>query len=510
MDIKDRKRTYIAIDLKSFYASVECVERGLEPLNTNLVVADESRTEKTICLAVSPALKEWGVPGRPRLFEVLQRVKQVNNKRLGNAPGKRFKDKSVNRDELLSDPALELSFITAVPRMSLYMKYSTDIYSIYLRYVAPADIHVYSVDEVFMDVTEYLKLHGMTARELTIQMIRQVRRETGITATAGIGTNLYLCKIAMDIVAKHIEADEDGVRIAELDEMSYRRMLWTHEPLNDFWRVGRGYVNRLKEAGLFTMGDIARCSLENEEILYKMFGINAELLIDHAWGYEPCTIEDIKAFKPENNSLGEGQVLSCPYTFEKAKTVVREMADKLAMKLMEKGLVSDQIVLTVSYDNESLKDEAVRKSYRGEIKNDYYGRPAPKPAHGSVNLGGFTMLCDTIVSGTMELYDRIVDKRLLVRRLWVSANHVRNEDRVLNDDGGFRQMELFEDFAGKTPGITDKTPVIADNGKKLRSAQEAALKIRQRYGNNAILKGTDFKEGATLIERNRQIGGHRA
>ncbi len=502
--MEERPRTYIAIDLKSFYASVECKERGLDPLDANLVVADKSRTEKTICLAVSPALKEWGVPGRPRLFEVLQKVSAANNERRRNAPGHRFSGKSDSKEKLLNDPSLEIDFITAVPRMSLYMKYSTDIYSIYLKYVSSEDIHVYSVDEVFIDATEYLKLHGLSARELTVRMIKDVLNTTGITATAGIGTNMYLCKIAMDIVAKHIPADEDGVRIAGLDEMSYRKQLWSHEPLTDFWRVGRGYMKRLKSAGIYTMGDIAKCSVENEDILYKMFGINAELLIDHAWGYEPCTIADVKAFKPENNSMGEGQVLTEPYTFDKARVVISEMADKLALKLMDKKLMTDQIVLSVGYDVESLKHDEIMKEFEGNITDDYYGRKVPEPAHGSENLGGYTQVSDVILKHTLKLFDRIVNQKLFIRRMAISANHVKPEEQVLKEtEEVYEQLEF--DFLSPGKKKEDEKRL-----EKERSVQEAVLKIKKKYGKNAVLKGTSFMDGATLIERNKQVGGHKA
>ena len=384
------QRSYIAIDLKSFYASVECKERELDPMTTNLVVADKSRTEKTICLAVSPSLKSYGIPGRARLFEVVQKVKEVNKRRICMAPGKKFAGASVDNEEIKLHPELELDYITAVPRMALYMKCSTEIYNIYLKYVAPEDIHVYSIDEVFMDVTDYLNTYRMTARELAGKIIREIQQETSIAATAGIGTNLYLCKVAMDIVAKHIEPDQNGVRIAELTEISYRKLLWAHQPITDFWRVGPGYAKKLAEVGLFTMGDVARCSLGkpgeyyNEDLLYRLFGVNAELLIDHAWGWEPCTIADVKAYKPENNSMGAGQVLHCPYNFEQTKIVVKEMIDQLALDLVDKRLVTDQIVLTIGYDIKNL-EQGTKKNV-GEITTDWYGRKLPKHAHGTANL----------------------------------------------------------------------------------------------------------------------------
>ena len=423
-------RIFLCIDLKSFYASVECIERGLDPMTTNLLVADASRTEKTICLAVSPSLKAYGISGRARLFEAVQQVKKANAERLKKAPGHTFTGTSSNAIELAAHPELELSYITAVPRMAHYMEHSTRIYNIYLKYIAPEDIHVYSIDEVFIDLTHYLSSSGLNAREFAKRMIQDVLETTGITATAGIGTNMYLAKVAMDIVAKHIPADENGVRIAELDEMSYRRQLWNHRPLTDFWRVGRGYAKKLEEVALFTMGDIARCSVGksnkyyNEDLLYKLFGINAELLIDHAWGWEPCTIAEVKQYKPESNSVGSGQVLHCPYDFEKARLVVREMIDLLVLDLVDKGLVTDQIVLTVGYDIENLSDPVRRKAYKGQITTDRYGRQVPKHAHGTANIGRYTSSTRLVTDAVLELYDRIVDKSLLVRRLNISVNHV--------------------------------------------------------------------------------------
>ena len=429
-------RTYIAIDLKSFYASVECRERGLDPMTTNLVVADQSRTEKTICLAVTPSLKSFGIPGRARLFEVVQKVREANNFRRNKAPNRTFVGKSWDYRELQEHPELELDYIVAPPRMALYMEYSTRIYDIYLRYIAPEDMHIYSVDEVFIDVTPYLKTYNMTARELAITMIQDVLKETGITATAGIGTNLYLCKIAMDIVAKHMDADENGVRIAELDEMSYRRLLWDHRPLTDFWRVGRGYSKKLEAHGLYTMGDIARCSIGkptdyyNEELLYKLFGVNAELLIDHAWGWEPCTIEQIKSYRPATNSISSGQVLTCPYDYEKTRIIVQEMTDMLSLDLVDKGLVTDQLVLTVGYDIENLTDANRRSKYQGEITTDRYGRKIPKHAHGTANLECPTSSTAMMIQAMLALYDRIVDRELLTRRITVVANNVVSEKRV--------------------------------------------------------------------------------
>lgn len=502
---------YIAIDLKSFYASVECVERKLDPLNTNLVVADSSRTEKTICLAVSPSLKAYGIPGRARLFEVVQKVKEVNAGRRNAAPGKTFAGKSYMADELNSQPELEISYITAPPRMALYIEYSTRIYNVYLKYVAPEDIHVYSIDEVFIDVTRYLRIYQMTARELAVKMIQDVLAETGITATAGIGTNLYLCKVAMDIVAKHVDVEKNGVRIAELDEMSYRRLLWNHRPLTDFWRVGRGYVKKLEANGLYTMGDIARCSLGgaddyyNEDLLYKLFGINAELLIDHAWGWEPTTIEMIKAYKPSVNSLSSGQVLQCPYNFEKGKLIVREMTDLLVLDLVDKGLVTDQIVLTVGYDTENLMNPQIAKSYKGEFTVDHYGRRIPKHAHGTVNLDRQTSSTRLITEAVMELYDRIVNPKLLVRRINVVANHLVSES-IAVEDTSYEQLNLFTDYLELQKKQEEEKAALF----KERKLQETMLKVKKKYGKNAMLKGMNLQEGATTVDRNNQIGGHKA
>ena len=488
------ERSYIAIDLKSFYASVECVERGLDPLTTNLVVADESRTEKTICLAVSPSLKAYGIPGRARLFEVIQRVKEVNASRRRGEP--------------------ELTFLAAPPRMALYMKYSTEIYQIYLKYIAPEDIHVYSIDEVFLDATTYLRTYGITAGELAKKLIREVLDQTGITATAGIGTNLYLCKVAMDIVAKHVEADEDGVRVAQLDEMSYRRLLWEHKPLTDFWRVGRGYARRLAEVGLFTMGDIARCSLGketefyNENLLYRLFGVNAELLIDHAWGWEPVTIADIKAYRPENNSISSGQVLQCPYPFEKARIIVREMTELLALDLAAKKLETDQLVLTIGYDVENLLDENRRKAYHGEVTIDHYGRMVPKHAHGTENLGRLTSSARLMTEAVIRLYERITDPQLLVRRINVTAGHVVEEGSAGAQES-YEQLELFRDY-GAPQASTREDKKEEERLQKEKKMQQAILELQKKKKKNAVLKGTDLEEGATTRERNRQIGGHKA
>ena len=500
-------RSYMAIDLKSFYASVECKERNLDSLTTHLVVADPERTTKTICLAVSPALKAYGIPGRARLFEVVRKVKEINEERRRRNGGRPFTGKSCDAGELKADGSLELDYITAVPRMALYMKYSTMIYDIYLKYVAPEDIHVYSIDEVFMDVTDYLHTYQMTPKELAGKMMQEIYEQTRIMATAGIGTNLYLAKIAMDIVAKHIEPDENGFRIACLDEMSYRRLLWSHRPLTDFWRVGKGYAKKLEQCGLYTMGDIARCSagkeneFYNEELLYKMFGVNAELLIDHAWGWEPCTIADVKAYQPEHTSVGAGQVLHCPYDAEKAKIVVKEMLDLLTLDLVEKHLVTDQIVLTIGYDIENLTSG---KDYTGELTVDRYGRRIPKHAHGTANLQGYTASSRRITDAVMGLYDRIVDPKLMVRRISMAANHVLDEKKA-EEKAEFRQMDLFTDFGGGEEQKQQDEKLARE--KKM---QEAVLSIKKKYGKNAILKGLNFREGATTKERNGQIGGHKA
>lgn len=507
----EENKTYIAIDLKSFYASVECRERNRDPLTTNLVVADPSRTEKTICLAVSPSLKAYGIPGRARLFEVIQKVREANNARRRNISDHHFTGTSDDSTKLGTDPTLQLDYIIAPPRMALYMEYSTRIYDIYLKYIAPEDIHIYSVDEVFMDVTSYLNIYHMTARELAMMMIRDVLKTTGITATAGIGTNLYLCKIAMDIVAKHIEPDKDGVRIAELDEMSYRRKLWSHKPITDFWRVGQGYAKKLAEYGLYTMGDVARCSvgkaneLYNEDLLYKLFGINAELLIDHAWGYEPCTIDQIKAYKPETNSICTGQVLHCPYDFDKTRLVVKEMTDLMALDLVDKGFVTDQIVLTIGYDIDNLTDPARRKKYKGAVTTDRYGRKVPKHAHGTINLKRQTSSTQMLMDAVMELYDRIVDKDLLIRRINITANKLVDEHTVTNDDA-YEQLDFFTDYEA----VKKQREKEEADLERERHMQEAMLNIKKKYGKNAILKGMNLQEGATAKDRNAQIGGHKA
>ncbi len=506
----EEHHTYIAIDLKSFYASVECTERQLNPLTTHLVVADSQRTEKTICLAVSPSLKSYGIPGRARLFEVVQRVKEVNNERRCKAPGRQFTGSSYCAAELAAHPELELSYIIAPPRMAFYLEYSTIIYNIYLKYIAPEDMHVYSIDEVFMDVTHYLKTYGMTPAELASKIIRDVLDSTGITATAGIGTNLYLCKVAMDIVAKHVEPDSHGVRIAQLDEAGYRKLLWNHRPLTDFWRVGHGYRKKLEAAGLFTMGDIARCSLgserdyHNEELLYQMFGVNAELLIDHAWGWEPTTIDLVKAYKPETSSISSGQVLHCPYDTEKGRLIVREMTDLLVLDLVEKKLVTDQMTLTLGYDIENLTNAEIRNRYKGEVVTDHYGRKVPKHAHGTANLKRPTSSTRIILDAVTELYDRIADPGLLIRRVTIAANRLLDE-RQVKETEHYEQLDLFTDYAALEKERKEEEERLS----RERKLQEAMLSIKHKYGKNAILKGMNLQEGATTMERNRQIGGHK-
>lgn len=489
-------RQYIAIDLKSFYASVECVERGLDPLDTCLVVADASRTEKTICLAVSPALKEYGTGGRPRLFEVVQKVREANYRR-------GLQGKSYSKAILDSHPEIAVDYLVAPPRMAHYIEYSTRIYDIYLRYIAPEDIHVYSIDEVIMDVTAYLKTYGMTAHELAMKMIREVLKETGITATAGIGTNMYLCKIAMDIVAKKMPPDKDGVRIAELDEMSYRCQLWEHTPLTDFWRVGRGIANRLTPYGILTMGDIARCSIEHEDFLYKLFGVNAELLIDHAWGWEPVTMDYVKSYRPEAKSISSGQVLTCAYTSAQARNVVLEMADSVSLDLIDKRLVTDQLVLTVGYDIESLTRLEIRAKYNGKITTDHYGRQVPVHAHGTINIEHPTSSGKILTEKVAELYDRIINPDLLVRRLTLSINRLIHEEDVKSNPQAM-QLDLFTDYEElKRQQEAEKAELA-----KERRRQEAVLKIKKMFGKNAILKGLNYADGATQRDRNQQIGGH--
>ena len=506
-----KERTYLAIDLKSFYASVECQERGLDPLKTNLVVADASRTEKTICLAVSPSLKAYGIPGRARLFEVVQAVEKINRERARQIHWRSFTGSSCDENELKNNPYLKLEYVTATPRMSLYIEYSTRIYNIYLRYISPDDIHVYSIDEVFIDATDYLSLYHMDAHHFAMFLIQKVLKETGITATAGIAPNLYLCKCAMDIVAKHIPADRDGVRIAQLDEYTYRKQLWTHRPLTDFWRVGRGIAHRLESEGIYTMGDIARCSIGsfqdyyNEDLLYRMLGVNAETLIDHAWGYEPCTMKAIKEYRPSTNTLGIGQVLSCPYDYEKGKVIVKEMTDQLSLDLVNKHKVTNGVVLTIGYDTSSLDDG----SYDGEITMDWYGRAVPKHAHGTVNLGLYTSSSELMSAGVVSLYERTVGKKMKIRRVNVTALDVRDESSVSGSLPSFEQTDLFS-----TPQKQETNQEVHEEInrqlEKEKKAEQAILEIKKKYGKNAVIKGMDLEKGATTIQRNSQIGGHRA
>jgi DNA polymerase V len=501
------KKQYLCIDLKSFFASVECRERGLDPMTTNLVVADKSRTEKTICLAVTPSLKAYGIPGRARLFEVVQKVKCANAERLRKLSGGEFSGKSSNSVELDQNPSLELDYIVAPPQMAKYIEYSTRIYNVYLKYVAHCDMHIYSIDEVFIDITNYLDTYKKSAHELAMTIIRDVLKTTGITATAGIGTNMYLAKIAMDVKAKKMPADKDGVRIAELDELSYRKEMWEHTPLTDFWRVGKGTARRLEKNGLLCMGDIARASLDKwyEDKLYKLFGVNAELLIDHAWGYEPCTIEDIMQYKPENKSLCEGQVLHCPYDFEGARLIVREMLELLSLKLVAQKLVTDQIVLTIGYDIENLMDADKKRKYKGEITVDFYGRQVPKHAHGTANIGRYTSSTMLITDKTLELFDRIVNKDFSVRRVNISANHLIAESEVIEVQS-FEQLDLFTTAEEKISEQQEQEKAL----KRERALQETTIELKERYGKNAILKGFNLQEGATTIQRNKQIGGHQA
>ena len=497
------KKIYMCIDLKSFYASVECIERGLDPLNTNLVVADESRTEKTVCLAITPSLKQYGLGGRARLFEVIQKVKNINYERRKNNNYKKFNSKSYLDSELKKDKNLELDFIIAPPQMKKYMKYSTNIYSIYLKYLAPEDIFVYSIDEVFCDITNYLNMYQMTPKELVSKIIKDVYETTGITATAGIGTNMYLAKVCMDIVAKHAEPNEIGVRIAEIDEMSYRKLLWDHKPLTSFWRVGKGIANKLEKNGLYTMGDIARCSLNNENLLYKLFGVNAELLIDHAWGWEPTTIEDVKAYKPERNSISSGQVLHSPYKYEKAKLIVREMIDLLSLDLTDKHLVTKQLVLDICYDIENLTNPTIRRLFDGEITIDSYGREVPKHSHGTINLDYNTSSTKVLSKKCLELFDRIVNKNLLIRKINITACNVINENKAKNEVV-VEQLNLFCSTNDSEQNIEEKKKQEEDN-----KLQHTLINIKNKYGKNSILKGMNLEEGATTIDRNNQVGGHK-
>ena len=497
---KKYDKIYIAIDLKSFYASVECRERGLDPLTTHLVVADSSRTEKTICLAVSPSLKAYGISGRARLYEVVQKVGEINAKRKIENPSHRFTCSSYDDVALKKNKDLELTYIIAPPRMGYYMEYSNKIYNIYLKWFSKEDIYVYSIDEVFIDITHYLKTYKMTPRELVTKVVQNVLDETGITATAGIGTNLYLAKVAMDIVAKHTEADKNGVRIAGLDELAYRKFLWGHRPLTDFWRIGKGISQKLEKHGIFTMGDIARASINDEEILYKLFGINAELIIDHSWGYEPCTMESIKSYKPITNSISSGQVLHCPYTYEKARLIVKEMTELLTLDLVQKNLVTSKLVLTVGYDVDNLKNTEISRQYFGDVTLDFYGRKVPKHAHGTINIDHKTSSTKIILQAMLDLYDEIINKKLLIRRIYVTAEDVVNEEDYRNIKS-YEQMNLFIDYS----------EVERQRKKEAieRSLQKAVINIKSKYGKNAILKGMNFMEGGTTISRNGQIGGHK-
>ena len=497
-------KVYMCIDLKSFYASVECIERNLDPLDTNLLVADESRTDKTICLAVSPSLKSYGLGGRCRLFEAKQKVKEVNYQRRKNNNYKNFTGKSFIASELNNNKSLELDFIAAVPRMNLYMKYSTKIYNIYLKYIAPEDILVYSIDEVFCDITNYLSFYKLSAEGLVMKIIEDVYKTTGITATAGIGTNMYLAKVAMDITAKRMKPNKFGVRIAYLDEMKYKKELWNHKPLTDFWRVGKGYTKKLEEHGMYTMGDIARMSINNEDFLFKLFGVNAEFLIDHAWGYEPCTIKDAKNYKPLNSSISQGQVLHCPYNFEKAKLIVKEMVDNLVLELVDKHLKTDQIVLTIGYDIENLTNPSIEKRYKGEITIDAYGRKVPKHSHGTANIDHKTSSTKTITNEVMKLYDKIVNPILLIRRLNVTACNIVNEENE-ESTSIIEQIDLFTNYEEISK---QKEKSLKDEIEE-KKIQKALLNIKKKYGKNSILKAMNYEEGATAKDRNLEVGGHK-
>ena len=502
--MQEEQKYYISIDLKSFYASVECKERGLDPITTNLVVADSSRTEKTICLAVSPSLKAYGIPGRARLFEVVQKVKQVNSNRIRMAPKNEFTGESYNDIELKKNPSLKLDYIVAPPRMSYYMKYSTKIYNIYLKYFSSDDLFAYSIDEIFCDITPYLNTYKKKPEQIVTMVLQDVYNSTGITATAGIGTNMYLCKIAMDIVAKHAKPNENGVRIAYLDEMKYRELLWNHRPITDFWRVGNGYAKRLEKYRIFTMGDVARASIENEDLLYKLFGVNAELLIDHSWGWEPCTIKDVKSYKPTSNSISLGQVLHCPYNYEQTKIIVKEMVESLTLQMVEKRLVTSQMVLTIGYDVENINNKNINNSYKGEITIDRYGRQVPKHAHGTANLDHKTSSTKLITEAVINLFERIIDKNLLTRRINITANNVVNEQEAKTENS-FEQINLFTNFGS----LNEQNEKKRKKELAEKEMQKAILNIKRKYGKNAILKGMNFEEGATMRDRNKQIGGHK-
>ncbi len=496
-------RVYAAIDLKSFFASVECRKRNLNPLTTNLVVADNTRTEKTICLAISPSMKAYGLPGRARLFEVMQKVKNVNNGRRMLAHNKTFSGKSYNDIELKKDKNLELDYIIAPPHMASYMEYSTKIYNIYLKYISSEDIFPYSIDEVFCDLTSYINTYKLSPRELVTKIIKDIYDTTGITATAGIGTNLFLCKAAMDIVAKHVEPNSYGVRIAELDERSFREKLWNHKPITDFWRVGKGYAKRLEKYRMFTMGDVARCSVENEELLYKIFGVNAELLIDHSWGWECATIKSVKECKPENRSLCSGQVLHCPYDYDQTKLIIKEMADEITLDMVEKHFVTDMLVLTIEYDIENLKNAKYSKFYNGEIKEDRYGRRVPKPAHGTFRLENKTFSTRIISNGFVQLFDRIINKNLLVRKIYLTVGNLTDENELKKVEK-YEQVNLFTNYGE----LAKKEKEERIKLEKEHKIQSAIIGIKNKYGKNAIIKGMDLEESATTIQRNGQIGGH--
>ncbi len=490
-------KTYLCIDLKSFYASVECVDRGFDPLMTNLVVADKSRTEKTICLAVSPSLKSLGISGRPRLFEVIQKVKSINKERLKDNHYYKFQGSSYDYKELEKNKNLAIDYYVATPRMARYIEVSSKIYGIYLKYIAKEDIHVYSIDEVFIDLTSYLHAYNNDAKALAMKMIKDVYNQTGITATAGIGPNMYLAKVAMDIVAKHMKPDENGVRMAFLDEMRYRKYLWTHRPLTDFWRVGMGYARKLEAYHMYTMGDIARCAYNNEDLLYKLFGVNAELLIDHAFGYESAEMKDIKNYRPQNNSMGSGQVLQCAYDFKKARLVAKEMAERLSLDLVSKHLVASGLVLHVGYDISN-------NHYKGEMSVDFYGRKMPRHAHGTVKFKIATSSSKIMRESVSVLFDRIVNKELMVRRLNITALNIKNE--TINQGPSYEQMSLFVDY-NKEDQLRKQESKRLEEEKVL---QKTMIDIQEKFGKNAALKGMNFEEGATARERNKQIGGHKA
>ncbi|MDD6879440.1 MAG: DNA methylase [bacterium] len=498
------ERIYVCIDLKSFYASVECIERGLDPLNTNLIVADSTRTEKTICLAITPTLKQYGLSGRSRLFEVIKKVKNVNLQRKKENNYRKFTSKSYLDSELKKNKSLELDYIVAPPQMKKYMKYSTDIYTVYLKYLAPEDIYAYSIDEVFCDITNYIKYYKMTPKELVTKMIRDVYETTGITATAGIGTNMFLAKVCMDIVAKHCEANEIGVRIAEIDQQNYRKFLWNHRPITDFWRVGLGIAKKLEQNKIYTMGDIARCSIENENLLYKLFGVNAELLIDHAWGYEPTTIEEVKKYKPKKNSISSGQVLKSPYNYEKTKLIVREMIELLSLDMVARHIVTNQLVLTIGYDIENLTNPSIRRRYSGEIITDNYGRQIPKSSHGTINLEYRTSSTQILTKKCIELFDNIINKNLLVRRINIAVLNIVDEKFAKNDKV-YKQLDLFSDCIDE---ISQKKMEKEFQENELR-LQRTLISIKNKYGKNAILKAMNLEEGATTIDRNKQVGGHK-